>query len=192
MATTNTTVDMALKPQTLDYAVIEVHKEVKNEDGTTSKDISFVAITGVKEIAKAKEAGKLKFEQTVSWDDAGNDEGMKQVIKNEKDRAAVFNAGVKSSRINPRVKRVLEEQDENGNLTFEPIQGAFDIRELINEPAQRRTLTDMEKGVAALQLIFPDKTQAELMNILGAIKASGATVPGIENQPDAVDEEVTA
>lgn len=185
MATTNVNTDMAIKPQVLDYAVIETHKTSKNEDGTEKVEVEYTAITGKEAIAKAEEAGKVKFKQSVTWDDAVTDAGIAQVIKNEKDRVAVFNAGLKSSRINPRVKRLLEKtvKDETTNeeeLVFEPVAGYYDIRSLLNLPAERRTMTDTEKAVAALMPLFPNKTEKELLQLLEVFRASGATIPGYE------------
>lgn len=199
MATTNTLAEMALKPQTRDYAVIEVHKEVTNEDGSKSNDITFTAISGKETIQKAKDEGRFRFEQTVSWNEATNDEGQKKVIRNEKDRAKAFNSGVMSSLINPRVKRLLEEVEEIENpenpsgpkikvLVFEPVQGSYDLDEIINEPAQRRSLSDMEKAVAAMKPLFPGKTEEEIYAMLTQLKSMGMALPG-QDGPDSVEVE---
>lgn len=193
MATTPTTTEMAIKPQVLDYAVIETHKATKNEDGTETPYVEYTAITGKEAIAKAEEAGRVKFKQSVSWDDAVTDEGIAMVIKNEKDRVAVFNAGLKSSRINPRVKRLLEKvvKDEATGveeLDFEPVAGYYDIRSLLNLPAERRTMTDTEKAVAALMPLFPNKTEKELLQLLEVFRASGAAIPGLSTESESEEE----
>lgn len=185
MATNPTTTEMAIKPQVLDYAVIENHKTTKNEDGTEKTEVEYTAITGKELIAKAEAAGKLKFKQSITWDDAVTDAGIAMVLKNEKDRVAVFNAGLKSSRINPRVKRLLEKvvKDEatgEEELDFEPVAGYYDIRALLNQPAERRTMTDTERAVAALMPLFPNKTEKELLQLLEVFRASGASIPGYE------------
>jgi hypothetical protein len=190
MATTNTMVEMATKPQTIEYALIEVHKETgKNTDGTPLVEVSYTAISGKEKINKAREEGRVKYEQTFEYKEAQNDEGMRLVIRNEKSRARAFTAGVKSSLINPGVKGLMEDTDEDGNLTFEPKEGYYDLDEIINRVAKSTRLSDMEKAILALMPLFPGKSEAELHGILGIIKASGGTVPGIENIPDTVEQE---
>lgn len=191
MATTNTIAELAIKPQTRDYAVIEVHSTETDEKGQENKVIKYTAISGKDAIQKAKDEGRFKFEQTVTWNEATNDEGQKLVIKAEKDRARAFNAGVMSSLINPRVKRLLEEVDENDKsvLVFEPQQGAYDLTNLINEPAQRRSLSDMEKAVAAMMPLFPDKTEAEIYVMLQGLKAAGVALPGQTDSDDSDEAE---
>jgi hypothetical protein len=185
MATSPITTDtkMALRPETLTYGVIgERVITGKDNAGNDLFKTDLNATINEKAIAKAKENGTLLFEQTVSFDLAGTIEGFTQVIKDTDECVDVFNAGVKSARITPRVRTLLTAVDEQGNPSFQPVEGSYDIRELINEEATKKNLTPTEKALRALRPLFPHKSDAELMGLIGMFAAS---------EP-AMQEEVTA
>lgn len=184
MAVTPTT-NANLKPQTQDWGLQLITKDIA--DG--KKDYSVKAIQGDKEIQKAETEGSLLMKQTFGFDFPANDEGQRDVIPDAEERNDVFIAGLKASRIGPRIRRALEEwdeKDENGMpiLKFQQVEGVFDFREELQKEARRKNLTPEEKALKNLRNIpvFAHMTDDQLRVFLGnAAVMAGANATEEEN-----------
>lgn len=151
MSTNATVTDMAVKPETITFALIgsQVKTGVDTEGNPTYKT-EYKAASADKTIDEARKAGTISFEQTFSFDKAGTVAGINQVIKDDEEATAIFNAGLKV-KLNNKVKQLLEATDETtGDPTFEPVEGTFDLRDLLNEAAQRRNLSPVDKAIKTL------------------------------------------
>lgn len=160
MGNSNTTIDMAVKPETVTFGLVGT----QTPDGTDAQGApkfktELKAVSRDKDIQTAKEKGELLFEQTFSFDRAGTLAGIPQVIKDEEEAINIFNAGLKV-KLNSRVKAMLEELDENGNPTFQPVEGNYDLADVLNEPAQRRNLSPTEKAIRVLVGLGMTREQA--------------------------------
>lgn len=182
--TATATTDLANMLITEDYAVIEVHKEVevKNADGTVSKntEITLTTVSGEKKIQEAELANKLRYKQTIGWTEPKTVEGWQAKYPDVDDFCAVMAAGQKSSRIAPRLKKLLEATDSTpeANLTFEPVPGVHNIDKIL-PGIGRRNLTDDEKAMENLAVLFPHFTKPQLWAFVEQLRASGASMPGV-------------
>lgn len=151
MSTIATVTDMAVKPETITFALIG--SRVKTGTDAEGNDVfktEYKAASAEKTIAEAKEKGAVAFEQTFSFDKAGTVAGILSVIKDEEEAVAIFNAGLKV-KLNNKVKQLLEGVDEaTGDPTFEPQEGSYDLRDALNEAAQRRNLSPVDKAIKTL------------------------------------------
>lgn len=151
MSTNATVTDMAVKPETITFALIgnQIKTGVDTEGNPVYKT-EYKAASAEKTIAEAKEKGLVSFEQTFSFDKAGSVAGILSIIKDEEEAVAIFNAGLKV-KLNNKVKQLMEATDETtGDPTFEPVEGTFDLRDTLNEAAQRRNLSPVDKAIKTL------------------------------------------
>lgn len=193
-----TPISMNVKPQMQNWGVVLVTKEVK-QDGKEKTEYSLKAIQGDKEIEDARKKGTLQFEQSVAFDFPANDEGFKEIIPDDEERMDTAIAGLKASRIGPRVRRALEdyETDSDGQLIvkFQPLEGNWDIRDLIKEAAKRKNLTPKEKAYKNLRDIpvFAHMTDAQLDAILASAPGlAGNTGSDSDDEAEAEQAEVDA
>lgn len=150
MSSTATVTDMAVKPETITFALTAVKTpDGKDAAGEDKFKTVLKAVSRDKDIAEAKAKGELLIEQTFSFDRAGTVSGIAAVIKDEEEAVNVFNSGLKV-KLNSKVKALLEDTDEEGNPTFQAIEGTYDLRDLLNEPAQRRNLSPTDKALRVL------------------------------------------
>lgn len=160
MASESTVVDMAVKPESVNWALTsEQVPDGVDAQGQPKFKTVLKAISREKDIEEAKKKGTVALEQTFSYDRAGNVSGISQVIKDEDEATNIFNAGLKI-KLNSRIKAMLEETDEEGNPAFQPVEGTFDMRDELNEPAQRRNLSPMDKALKVLIGLGMTKEQA--------------------------------
>lgn len=150
MSTTATTVDLSTKPTTVTYAAFTVTKEIKNEDGSVTKEQSIKSTMRDKEIEEAKKNGTFLFEQSFSYDLAGTPEGIAQLGIPEDEIVAIFNNGLKA-KIGRLIVQTMQEQDANGDAAFQPVEGNFDARSYGAEVTGRRGMTDVEKAINTLK-----------------------------------------
>lgn len=150
MGSTNTAVDMEIKPETITYALTaEQVNDGVDAQGQPKFKTELKAISREKDIAAAKEKGIVIVEQTFSYDRAGSVSGISKVIKDDEEAVNIFNSGLKI-KLNSRIKAMLEEQDDEGNPAFQPVEGTYDMRADLNEPAQRRNLSPTDKALKVL------------------------------------------
>jgi hypothetical protein len=180
MATTATTVDMATKPEMITFGLIGTKTpDGTNADGTEKFKTELKAASRDKEIAKAKEDGTLLFEQSFTYDKAGTLEGIIEVIKDSEEALAIFNAGLKV-RFNSKVVALLTEVDESGDPVFQPQEAAYDMRDALNEPSQKRNLSPIDK--AAKALLATGLSSDQVAALLAQVRANigGQTAPTAE------------
>lgn len=151
MSTTATTVDMSTKPELITFALIEEKiADGFESDGTTPRYKSELrAASREKDIADAKLKNQVLVEQSFSFDMPGTFEGILEVIPDKDEALQIFKAGYKT-RINSRTVALMTETDADGNPAFQAVEGNYDIRALLQEPAQKRNLSPMDKAVKAL------------------------------------------
>ena len=171
MASTSTLSDLAVKPELITFGLYSVQtKDGTDESGEPKFKTDYKVTSKDSEIEKARTAGTLIHEQSFSYDRAGTADGILEVIKDSEEAAAVFNAGLKT-RLISRVTALLLDTDEEGNFSFAPIEGNYDLRELLNEAAQRRNLSPLDKAKKTLAGI-PGMTEEMLNSMIAQIRAN--------------------
>jgi hypothetical protein len=171
MASTNTIIDLATKPEIITFGLYSVQtKDGTDESGEPKFKTEYKVTSKDSEIEKARTAGTLVHEQSFSYERAGSAEGIIEVIKDSEEAAAVFNAGLKT-RLISRVTALMLDTDEEGNFAFMPVEGNFDLRELLNEPAQRRNLSPIDKAKKTLSAI-PGMTDDMLNAMIAQLRAN--------------------
>jgi len=173
MATTATIVDVDVKPELITYGLYQVSTpDGTDADGQPKFKTELKATSKDTEIEKARAAGTLIHEQTFGYDKAATVAGIAQVIKDAEEASAIFNAGLKT-RLNSRVTALLTATDEEGNPTFVPVDGTYDVRDLLNEAAQRRNLSPIEKAAKTLAGL-PNMSPELLATLLAQVRANMA------------------
>jgi len=169
--TTNTLSDLHVKPELITFGLYSVQvKDGTDESGVPKFKTEYKVTSKDTEIEKARTAGTLIHEQSFSYDRAGSAEGILEVIKDSEEAAAVFNAGLKT-RLISRVTALLLDTDEEDNFSFQPIEGNYDLRDLLNEAAQRRNLSPLDKAKKTLAGI-PGMTEEMLNSMIAQIRAN--------------------
>lgn len=171
-----TSIDMPVKTENVTFLVYADHKVIKNEDGTTSTETSLKHTSFEKEITKLKTTSPdlCLFEQTVSVPRAGTIDGLLEIVPDKDEALQIINRGI-SAKFNQKIKTTLCEQDEKGNPVFQPVDGVWDAKALLQEPTQRKSLSDYDRAMKAIAGLDP-ATLAALMNSLAAAAAqSGAS-----------------
>lgn len=164
MSTTATVSEMAVKPEAVTFGLQATTVTTgKDNNGNDIQKTELKAISREKELESSRKNNQLLFEQTFSYDLANNLDGLLNITKGDADEAvAIFNAGLKI-RLNSRLKALLEDVDEDGNPTFQPVEGTYDLRDILAEPAQRRNLSPSDKAVRVLIGLGMDKDTAMAM-----------------------------
>jgi hypothetical protein len=142
----------------------------KIQIGTAGKDNSFWNKMDAPEVTDEKGVKTPNtwikgLEQTLRIPNAGTWDGARLLVADEEEAVNIFNRGAKQ-KINQKTTAKLGEISDDGTqLVFEPIEGAVDTTEWLNEPTQRRNLTDGEKSLrmlkAAVDLNFGHLSEAE-------------------------------
>jgi hypothetical protein len=173
MSTLSTVVDLAIKPEIVTFGLIAIQvPDGTDTAGEPKFRTEFKAASREKEIATAKENNTLVFEQSFSYDKAGSYEGLAQVIKDPEELLSIFNAGLKV-KFNQKVVALMTEVDEEGNPAFQPVEGSFDMRDSLNEPAQRRSLSPIDKAIRTLKAI-PGMSDDAINSIVASLRAQAA------------------
>lgn len=171
MATTNTISDVDVKPELITFGLYSIQvKDGTDESGAPKYKTDYKVTSKDSEIEKARTAGTLITEQSFSYDRAGSAAGILEVIKDSEEAATVFNAGLKT-RLISRVTSLLLDTDEEGNFSFQPVDGNYDLRELLNEAAQRRNLSPIDKAKKTLAGI-PGMTEEMLNMMIAQLRAN--------------------
>lgn len=170
MATLTTITDLAIKPETVTFGLIADQVADGNDaHGQPKFKTVLRAASREKELQAAKENGSLLFEQSFAYDKAGTIEGIGQVIRDVEEAISIFNAGLTVKR-NQKIVALLTEVDEEGNPTFQPVEGNYDLREALNELAQRRSLSPTDKAIRTLKGI-PGMSEDALAAIIAQLRA---------------------
>ena len=94
--------------------------------------------------AEKKNPEMIAFEQTVVRPIAGSIEGFLSLIVDKDEQLNIINKGL-ASKFNQKIRTKLIEQNEDGSLTFQPTDTAYDATELVQEAAQRVSLSPEDK-----------------------------------------------
>lgn len=103
--------------------------------------------------------GTEVFRQSGRFYKASNEAGANELIPDEKERTQMFNRGIMVKQQN-RFRAKLVETDEDGNIVFQGSDGAYDLREIVASPTQRRGLTPLEKLERVLEGLPKEVRQA--------------------------------
>lgn len=174
MASATTTVDLAVKPETITYGlIVRSIPDGTNADGTPKHKLVLRAVSRESEIKEALEAfekGEIQFQQqSFSFDKAGTLAGITEVIKDPEEALAIFNAGLKV-RFNTKVVSLLTGTDDEGNPDFQFVEGNYDMRAAMNEPSQKRNLSPMDKATKTLTAL-PGVTPEKLAQIMALLQS---------------------
>jgi hypothetical protein len=187
---TNPTVTEAtpdIQPVNMDWTVVV--KRTKNDDGTVDEYLSASQDMKESEIQKHKEAGTWKGTQTFAAEQPLTDKGFAELLPEQEQRNACTWAGLRSSLLGPRIRRMLEQSRRNEETKeieclYEFTAEAAPTRELIREDAKRRNLSPEEKIIKNLSAIpgFENLPREVLLNMYQSMRASlpSAMVADIE------------
>lgn len=181
-------------PGTMDWAVV-VETSTDKKTGKEKQSLASFVYTKESEIQPHKEDGTLVGLQTITFPIPQTFKGIQDVLPDEEQATTCFFNGMKSSLIGPRFRRKLEESklDENGQIvpTFQFVEGAYDVTDLMREDAKRKNLSPQEKIIKNLRGIpgFENLPEAVLLQMYETMKSSlpQSMVDDIESP-----EEVTA
>lgn len=151
MATPETTVDFAIKPMSVTYTAFTQTETVTTKDTNETKTVNTIKATmRESDIAKAKEANKFLFDQSFVYDIPGTVAGISELGLSDDVILECFINGYKA-KIQRGIVSAMQEQDENENPSFQPIEGNFDARPFGAEASGRRGLTPVEKAIKTLR-----------------------------------------
>ena len=128
----------------------------------------------------SKEPGyTLALEQTLKSYRAGTWAGAALIITDEDERVNIFNRGLLQKFGQKATGLLTELNDDETNLKFDPIAGAYDMIDLLNEETKRRNLSPTDKAAAAVRVavtaLFPsltgDALEERIMAMLSQMQA---------------------
>ena len=165
MSTSNTIIDMDVKPVVVSYAVISVSETVVDEK-TGDKQTRTLpkATVNEKAISKAKEEDTLVFEQNFSYDVPNTLKGLLDMSIPEEEKVNIFVQGLRA-KMGRNITAKLQEVDENGDVTFQPVEGNFDARPFASEISGKRGLTDTDKALRLFNQLKSTLSESDLAMI---------------------------
>ena len=148
---TATFTDVSVKTENVDYVrLVKMNSEGVVEKVSNKNDPSGIkyAAAGSEQITKLKESGYVEADtNTFTTYKIGTLSGLSDLIGDEEEAVNVAQRGV-SQKISQKIAAFLTEYDyENQKFVNETVEGAIDTREFLQEPTQRRSLTQGEKLV---------------------------------------------
>ena len=174
MSTQATVVALDTKPEVITFALIgEEIADGTDVHGQPKTKIAFRAASREKDLEEARTAGSLVIEQSFAYEKAGTIAGITQVVDAE-EAINIFNAGLKT-RFQSKVTALLTELDAEGNPVFQSVEGNYDMRDILREPAQRRGLSPVEKAQKTLAAI-PGMTQTMIDSLLAQLRGNTVSV----------------
>lgn len=94
---------------------------------------------------------KLALEQTAKEYAAGTVAGAALLIEDQEELVNVINRGI-AQKLGQKLKATFTEISEDGlSLVFDPVAGAFDTLELLNEATKRRNLSPEDKALRSVR-----------------------------------------
>jgi len=140
---TDTLTDVSIKTENVTYTVLV---KLNDEGAVTKGNIKYAS--GEEQIAKLKENGFIEaFVQTFTTYKIGTLAGLSDLIADEEESVNVAQRGV-AQKTSQKIASYLTDYDyENQKFLNEPVEGAFDTRDMLQEATQRRSLTQGEKLV---------------------------------------------
>jgi hypothetical protein len=109
---------------------------------------------------------QLALEQTVKEYEVGTIAGLTQLIEDPEEAVNIINSGL-TQKSNAKLKAEFTALNAEGtNLAFEPVTGAYDTIDMLNEARKRRNLSPIDKAKnsmrTAFKALFPGLEGAEL------------------------------
>lgn len=163
----NTAASLPIKNENVDFAVVVtldgegkiVPKSVRHT--SSEKDIAAL------ESPEYKGKEQIAFKQTVIKPSVGTDEGFAELIPDAEERLNIINKGL-SAKFNQKIRTTLIEQDDAGNLVFQPVEGTFDATSLVQEATLRTNLSPTDKAIKMLANLPEDMRAAILAQFAAA------------------------
>lgn len=139
------------------------------DDGKIAVDSIKMSTAGKDNAAwtKLEQAGYTQvLEQTVKLYDAGTIAGAQQLVEDSEECVNIWNRGA-AQKLGQKLKSLFTELKPDGtNIVFDPIAGAFDSIDLLNEETRRRNLSPIDKARNGIKLavkaMFPGLEGNEL------------------------------
>src|ERR1700692_3506138 len=157
---------MPIKNETVNFAVIvkmdENGKIIKARHSSNEKAIAKV------ETGANKEGEIIAFKQAVLSPSVGTFEGFEQLVPDADERLNIINRGI-GTKFNQKIRTTLLEQDEAGNLAFQPVEPIYDATSLVAAAAERTNLSPTDKAMKVLGALDPEV----LAKILAQFSAIG-------------------
>lgn len=174
----NTSATLGIKRDTVNFAVVitvgEDGKISKVRHTSSEKDIN--ELKGIDKDGKpAPYTGKeqIAFEQSVISYRLADLKSFEELIPDGDERLNIINKGI-GSKFNQKIRTLLIEQDEAGNLAFQPVEPTYDALSLVQEPAQRVNQTPMERALKTLSGLDPQMLAAVMAQLQAAAAAKTA------------------
>lgn len=154
----NTNATLPIKKENVNFAVVfEVDpatgSPVRDSKGSVKPPRHTSSENDIKnlespEYPKTEEEKKhpemIAFKQTVVKPVVGTLDGFQTLIADKEEQLNIINKGV-SSKFNQKIRTKLIEQNEDGTLVFQPTDTAYDATELVQEAAQRVSMSPEDK-----------------------------------------------
>jgi len=159
----NSVAALPVKNENVNFAVVvkldEAQKITSVRHTSSEKDITNLESPEYPITPKEKaEPETIAFKQTVIKPSAGTLEGFEQLIPDAEERLSIINKGL-SAKFNQKIRTVLVEQDEAGNLAFQPVEPTYDGTSLVQEASQRVSASPTDKAIKMLGSLSPEMLQ---------------------------------
>lgn len=152
------------------YARIAVTK--KDKDGNDVVTYKVMSQDDAEELINAKPEDRdkeylnativIEVKQTFDFDHGNTIAALQELftdengVFNEKEECKQTNNAV-DVKLGNRVRQLLSAADENGNFTFEPVEGSYSLRKYISESTTARGKSVLEKMTAMLSKLPPEQ-----------------------------------
>lgn len=147
-----TSTDLAVKTENVEFAVYVEHDPIK--DKNTVKHTSFAS--EIEKLQKDEDPNKkIAFIQSVRTYKVGTVAGLAELVPDVEEQVAIINRGL-AAKFNQKIKTELTETDEAGGLAFTAVAGFYDSKDLLQEPTQRKNLSETDKALKVLSALPAD------------------------------------
>jgi len=168
LSSQDTSAAMPIKNDTITFAVV-----VKLND--QSKIESVRHTSSEKDIAKLEASDYvggevIAFKQVVQKPTAGTLDGFFQLVPDTETQLDIINKGI-NAKFNQKIRTTLIEQDDAGNLVFQPTDAAYDATALIQAASERTYATPFDKALKAIANLDP-AMKAAILAQLQAVAAA--------------------
>lgn len=170
----NTSAEMPLKSETLNYSILAEGEGEKASFSLTQSEKMLEKIANDQK--KATEDGKtydgpqVVTKVTVSKPIVGTMDGFNELFPNDKDKIAIINLGI-SKNFDRTVRKNLLETDDKNQLVYPFSDGVIDGTPFVQDVSVRTKMSDEEVAIKALNKI-PGVNADVIANILAQIKAA--------------------
>jgi hypothetical protein len=170
---TSAEVSTDLRPEIYTLALIaETVPDGTDAAGEPKTKIEFSVLSKSKDIEDARSKGTILIEQTFGYQKPVTLAGINKAISDEDALLDLVQESIKRKATYEATK-LLRSLDADGNPEFQPIEGTFDMQDLLNKASNRRSTSPLDK-VNKMILnsgIAPDQL-AQLLQAILAQKAN--------------------